>query len=64
MKSYCTIVTLCPDNRDFVPKSGKLRKQPDNCPENRVDFSLEPSRVTAVSVISTSEQAQPCKFAT
>ena len=28
-----TIVSLCPENRDFVPNSGKLRKQPDKCPE-------------------------------
>ena len=42
------IVTLCPENGDFVPNSGKLRKQPDKCPENRVDFSLEPLTVTAV----------------
>ena len=29
------IVSLCPENRDFVPNSGKLWKQPDKCPENR-----------------------------
>ena len=34
------IVSRCPENRDFVPNSGKLLKQPDFCPEKSGIYNI------------------------